>query len=71
MKEVSVPWKDQRRGVDHAVMLSQWCKDQGLAMNRDYEWYFRKDSNETVFQFFGDAESFSTLFLLKWVGDER
>lgn len=70
MKEVSVQWKDQRRGVEFGVMLSGWCREQGLVMNRDYEWYFKKNEREILFQFIGDGESFSTLFALKWAGHE-
>jgi hypothetical protein len=68
--EVIVPWDEQRRAVDQALDLKNWCKEQGLVMDKDFTWHFHPTKNETVFNFVDEHSSFSTFFAIKWIGNE-
>ena len=70
MKTVTIPWNDlgTSAATGRALEMSYWCKDQGLRRDTDYDWYFNQGFKETRFRFFGDAEQFSTMFALKWMG---
>lgn len=70
MKKVIIPWKNQRAAATQAVEISEWCRECGLRMNFNYEWYFNHHEGTTVFEFIGESESYATLCALKWIGDE-
>jgi hypothetical protein len=67
---VTIPWRNLRRGAEQALELNRWCKEQGLVMNKDYKWYFHPSEDATVFHFNEEHASFSTLFAIKWIGNE-
>ena len=46
------------------IELSAWCKEQGLVRDHDYDWAF--NHGELHFRFYGDSESYATLFTLRW-----
>ena len=48
------------------IELSQWCKDNGLVRDKDYDWALITAKNEIHFRFFGDDPSFASMFALKW-----
>jgi hypothetical protein len=70
VKRVEVPWQDQRDAANFSVELSRWCKEQGLVDRLDYNWKFKPQHQVTVFYFEDHCESYATLFLLKWGGNE-
>jgi hypothetical protein len=46
--------------------MSRWCKEQGLLSGRDFEWAYHPEDYTVNFTFYGEAESFASLFTLKW-----
>lgn len=70
MIRVEVPWRDQREGATFSIELSRWCKAQGLIDGADYSWHFHPGKQVTVFCFEDRAESYATLFQLKWASNE-
>jgi hypothetical protein len=52
------------------IQMSHWCKERGLEREKDYSWAFLADCKEIHFQFYNESESFSTMFALKWAGNE-
>ena len=50
----------------HGIELSRWCMQQGLISGPDFDWAYRPDDISIVFNFYGEAESFATMFALKW-----
>jgi hypothetical protein len=46
-------------------------KDQlirdGLVINEDFEWAYHPEDYTVNFTFYGEAESFASLFALKWL----
>ena len=72
MKTVSIPpkylssagsWTASSLGID----MSRWCKEQGLVPGRDFEWAYNPQDYTVDFTFYGEAESFASLFALKWL----
>ena len=63
---VEIPWDDQRNAAQYAIMLSQWCKEQGLVDRKHYNWQFKPSEQVSVFYFEDHVESYATLFQLKW-----
>lgn len=53
---------------NHAIQLSDWCKDQGLIMGLDFEWSVQKDDEQIMFKFMNAGEKYSTIFALKFGG---
>jgi hypothetical protein len=51
---------------NHAILLADWCKDQGLIMGRDFEWAVWQNESKINFKFFGQAEKYGTMFSLKF-----
>lgn len=70
MKTVVIPYKDQRNAVGEAITMSYWCKDMGLIREKDYDWTFKSNEKEICFRFYGEDESYASLFALKWAGRE-
>ena len=70
MKKVIIQWSDQREAAVFSAELSRWCKDQGLISGIDYNWHFIPDEKQSVFYFDKTAESYATLFALRWAGNE-
>lgn len=71
MIKVEVPWRDQMDGANFSVELARWCREHGLQDEVDFNWHFIPAQRVTVFYFKGEAESYATLFQLKWAGDDR
>ena len=55
-------WDASERGID----MSRWCKEQGLVAGRDFEWAYNPQDYTVNFTFYGESESFASLFALKW-----
>lgn len=53
---------------NHAIMLSDWCKDQGLIMGLDFIWAVLKDDDKITFTFMNNGEKYSTMFALRFGG---
>jgi hypothetical protein len=53
---------------NHAIMLADWCKDQGLIMGLDFEWAVWKDKERIIFKFMNRGEKYSTMFALRFGG---
>jgi hypothetical protein len=53
---------------NHAIMLADWCKDQGLIMGLDFEWAVWKDEERIIFKFMNRGEKYSTMFALRFGG---
>lgn len=53
---------------NHAIHLSEWCKDQGLIMGLDFEWAVWQDEKKIIFNFMKNGEKYSTMFALKFGG---
>jgi hypothetical protein len=70
VKLIVVPYNNQRDAAGEAIAMSQWCRDMGLERNTDYDWTFMTGKKEIHFRFFGNKESYSTMFALKWAGNE-
>lgn len=70
MIRIAIPWRDRQRAAAFSIELSRWCCEQGLVDRVDYNWQFKPNHNETVFYFEDSAESYATLFQLKWAGHE-
>ena len=70
MKIVAIPFQDQRIAAGLAIEMSYWCRDLGLERGRDYDWYFLSQEKKIHFRFYGDRESYATMFALKWTGHE-
>lgn len=70
MRKISVPWRHQSEGVNFSIELNRWCKDQGLKINDDFNWFFTPATKETIFYFQEHVDSYATLFSLKWSGYE-
>lgn len=70
MKTITIPYQNQRTAVDSAIEMSRWCKGLGLVQNKDYDWAFKSQEQEIYFRFYGDNESVSSLFALKWTSRE-
>lgn len=70
MIKVEVPWNSMMHGATFSIELSNWCKEQGLVDAVDYNWHFIPEQRVTVFSFHDRAESYATLFQLKWVKNE-
>jgi hypothetical protein len=47
--------------------MSRWCKEQGLMSGRDFEWTYHPEDYTVNFTFYGESESFASLFALKWL----
>jgi len=70
VKTVVIPFRDQREASIVGIQMSHWCKERGLEREKDYSWAFLTDCKEIHFQFYNESESFSTMFALKWAGNE-
>lgn len=57
-------------GAQFSLILNRWCADQGLISRVDYNWHFVPSEKVTVFYFEDSAESYATLFTLRWAGNE-
>jgi hypothetical protein len=77
MREVNIPFERiaqyQKNNFmklyhasNHAILLADWCKDQGLIMGRDFEWAVWQDESKINFKFFGQSEKYVTMFALKF-----
>ena len=77
MREVNIPFERiaqyQKNNFmklyhasNHAILLADWCKDQGLIMGRDFEWSVWQGDTKINFKFFGEAEKYVTMFALKF-----
>jgi hypothetical protein len=77
MREVSVSFEQialykksdftkLHHAANHAILLADWCKDQGLIMGRDFEWAVWKEDSKINFKFFGQAEKYATMFSLRF-----
>jgi hypothetical protein len=77
MREVNIPFErialyrknsfmKLHHASNHAILLADWCKDQGLIMGRDFEWAVRQDESKINFKFFGESEKYVTMFSLKF-----
>lgn len=51
---------------NHAMQLSEWCKDQGLIMGLDFEWSVWQGEKKIMFKFMNRGEKYSTMFALKF-----
>lgn len=51
---------------NHAILLADWCKDQGLIMGLDFEWSVWQGESKINFKFFDKAEKYVTMFALKF-----
>ena len=51
---------------NHAIMLADWCKDQGLIMGLDFEWAVMQADEYISFKFANKGEKYSTMFALKF-----
>jgi hypothetical protein len=65
--EVKIPFVRRGPGANNAIEMSIWCRQQGLIIGTDYSWSFNPEDNEIVFKFYGDSESWATMFSLVWV----
>lgn len=70
MKVVVIPFVDQRNAAGEGIAMSYWCRDMGLVREVDYDWALMSATKEIHFRFYGDNESYSSLFALKWAGHE-
>lgn len=70
MKTVVIPFKHQRLATGLSLEMVYWCKDQGLQRDTDFEWRFVPSKKEIQFYFYGDKESYATMFALRWAGNE-
>lgn len=75
MKTVCIAWNNNGHylsdsNASRAIEMSRWCKELGLQMDRDFDWFFNQGQQETYFRFFNEAEMYATMFALKWVGNE-
>ena len=52
---------------NYAIMLADWCKDQGLIMGLDFEWAVWQGEEFISFKFFNKAEKYSSIFALKFL----
>ena len=71
MKTVSITPKTLKRATvwdasTRGIEMSRWCKEQGLIAGRDFEWAYHPQDYTVNFTFYGEAESFASLFALKW-----
>ncbi len=48
------------------IELSRWCKENGLIHGIDYDWALITEKKELHFKFYGDHQSFASMFALKW-----
>ena len=55
-------WTASSLGIE----MSRWCKEQGLMSGRDFEWAYHPEDYTVNFTFYGESESFASLFALKW-----
>lgn len=51
---------------NYAILLSDWCKDQGLIMGLDFEWAVWAQDEFIEFKFMGKGEKYSSMFALKF-----
>jgi len=79
MIEITIPFDTivQYRKLDfmklhhasnHAIMLADWCKDQGLIMGLDFEWMVMQAEERIIFKFMNNGEKYSTMFALRFGG---
>jgi hypothetical protein len=77
MIEVNIPfhripaYKDNNsmklyHASNYAILIADWCKDQGLIMGKDFDWSVWSDDTKITFRFFDSAEKWSTIFALKF-----
>ena len=66
MIRVEVPWSNQQHGATRSIEMNRWCKEQGLVDRVDYNWQFKPGYQVTAFYFEDHAESYATLFALRW-----
>ncbi len=77
MIEISIPFKTinayknlsfmkLHHASNHAILLAEWCKEQGLIMGLDFEWAVWKDDEKISFRFMNKGEKYSSLFALKF-----
>jgi hypothetical protein len=48
------------------IEISRWCQEHGLVRNQDYAWWYMLSERTLHFKFYGEDESFATLFALRW-----
>jgi len=65
MKLIVIPC-ERRDSTMRGIEMSYWCRDQGLVRDKDYDWAFSTQRKELHFRFFDHAETFATLFTLRW-----
>lgn len=77
MIEISIPFKTIKsyenisfmklhHASNHAILLSEWCKEQGLIMGLDFTWAVWKGDEKISFTFMNKGEKYSSLFALKF-----
>ena len=68
---VVIPWHslDARpvTAAIHAIEISRWCKEQGLVLREDFDWYYHPEDLTVTFNFYNGATSFASLCALKWM----
>lgn len=69
MKSVVIPPLGDRSlsASTHGITMNYWCKDQGLIGGQDFDWSYHPVDLTVTFNFYGEAESFATMFALKWI----
>ncbi len=77
MIEINIPFKNinsyknvsfmkLHHASNHAVILAEWCKEQGLIIGLDFEWAVWRDAEKISFKFMNKGEKYSSLFALKF-----
>jgi len=63
---VKIPFVRHGPAANNAIEMSIWCRQQGLVNHTDYSWSYHPDDNEIEFKFYGDSESWASMFALVW-----
>ena len=53
--------------AESAIKMSHWCRDRGLTQGVDFDWAFMSERKEVHFRFYGDSQSFASMFSLQWI----
>ena len=53
--------------MEEAIRISDWCKEQGLQFQKDYDWHQMSERHQIHVRFYDHCEEMSTLFGLRWI----
>jgi len=64
---IDVPGSRAEPMMKEAIRISDWCKEQGLVFQKDYDWHQMSEKQQIHIRFYDHCEEMATLFGLRWI----